>query len=158
MTIGFFTLFMGLLCLIYLICSLRTNLCFVAIFLGLVLGFFLLTGAVWQLANGNPNLARTLKKVSPSYPSRKTERFYDSVWKLASNMKLTSEGCWCLPGVRVIAWLVLPLGATVSNSWLSVDIANWRPQSHHTRGKCAEEDELIKWSFHGQKGSSGRSK
>ena len=64
MILGFFTLFMGLLCFIYLICSLRTNLCFVAIFLGLVLGFCLLTGTVWQLADGNPTLARTMKKVS----------------------------------------------------------------------------------------------
>ncbi|KAE8360862.1 GPR1/FUN34/yaaH family-domain-containing protein [Aspergillus caelatus] len=61
---GFFTLFMGLLCFIYLICSLRTNLCFVAIFLGLVLGFCLLTGTLWQLANGNLGLARALKKAA----------------------------------------------------------------------------------------------
>ncbi|CAG7972064.1 unnamed protein product [Penicillium nalgiovense] len=61
---GFFTLFMGILCFMYLICSLRTNLCFVVIFLGLVLGFVLLTGAVWQLANGNQSLARTLKKAA----------------------------------------------------------------------------------------------
>lgn len=64
---GFFTLFMGILCFMYLICSLRTNLCFVVIFLGLVLGFVLLTGAVWQLANGNQSLARTLKKVSQKF-------------------------------------------------------------------------------------------
>ncbi|KAE8337112.1 hypothetical protein BDV24DRAFT_167654 [Aspergillus arachidicola] len=61
---GFFTLFMALLCLIYLICSFRTNVCFVAIFLGLVLGFCLLTGTVWQLANGNLSLARNLKKAA----------------------------------------------------------------------------------------------
>lgn len=47
---GFFLLFMGLLCVVYLICSLRTNVVFVVIFLTLVLGFSLLTGAYWQNA------------------------------------------------------------------------------------------------------------
>jgi len=50
---AFFLLFMGLLCLIYLICSLRTNVTFVVIFLTLVVGFALIAGAYWQLAQGN---------------------------------------------------------------------------------------------------------
>ena len=49
---GFFLLFMGLLSLIYLICSLRTNIVFVVIFFTLVLGFSLLTGAYWYNAKG----------------------------------------------------------------------------------------------------------
>ncbi|KAM0325823.1 hypothetical protein ACHAQA_007125 [Verticillium albo-atrum] len=47
---GFFLLTMMLLCLVYLICSLRTNIVFFIIFLTLVLAFGLLTGAYWALA------------------------------------------------------------------------------------------------------------
>ncbi len=47
---GFFLLFMGVLCFIYLICSLRTNIVFVVIFFTLVLAFSLLTGAYWYNA------------------------------------------------------------------------------------------------------------
>jgi len=49
---GFFQLFMGLLCFIYLICSLRTNIVFVVIFFTLCLAFPLLAGAYWQNAMG----------------------------------------------------------------------------------------------------------
>jgi succinate-acetate transporter protein len=48
---GFFLLFMGLLCFIYLICSLRTNVVFVVIFFTLVLAFGCLTGAYWENAH-----------------------------------------------------------------------------------------------------------
>ena len=41
---------MGLLCLIYFICSLRTNVVFALIFFTLVLAFGCLTGAYWNLA------------------------------------------------------------------------------------------------------------
>ena len=47
---GFFLLFMGVLCFIYLICSLRTNIVFVVIFFTLVLAFSLLTAAYWYQA------------------------------------------------------------------------------------------------------------
>ncbi|TVY29548.1 Protein alcS [Lachnellula hyalina] len=49
---GFFLIFMALLSFIFLICSLRTNICFVVIFFTLTLGFSLLAGAYWQSANG----------------------------------------------------------------------------------------------------------
>ncbi|KAE8407348.1 GPR1/FUN34/yaaH family-domain-containing protein [Aspergillus pseudonomiae] len=62
-TLAFFEVFMGLLCFIYLICSIRTNICFVVIFLALTLGFSFLAGTSWQLANGNADLSRSLKKV-----------------------------------------------------------------------------------------------
>jgi succinate-acetate transporter protein len=59
---GFFLVFMGVLCFIYLICSLRTNVVFVVIFFTLVIAFGLLSGAYWQQANafGNGNDAATL--------------------------------------------------------------------------------------------------
>lgn len=47
---GFFLLFMGVLCLIYFICSLRTNIVFAIIFLTLVAAFGCLTGAYWHMA------------------------------------------------------------------------------------------------------------
>lgn len=52
---AFFMLFMGLLCFIYLICSIRTNICFVIIFFTLVPAFGLLAGAYWQTANSIAN-------------------------------------------------------------------------------------------------------
>jgi len=61
---AFFLVFMGVLCFIYLICSLRTNVVFVVIFFTLVIAFGLLAGAYWQLANAladNANPA-TLQK------------------------------------------------------------------------------------------------
>ncbi|RDL33622.1 uncharacterized protein BP5553_07990 [Venustampulla echinocandica] len=48
---AFFLLFMGVLCLVFLICSLRTNVVFVVIFFTLVIAFGLLAGAYWQNAN-----------------------------------------------------------------------------------------------------------
>lgn len=63
---------MGLLCIIFLICSLRTNVAFFVIFLSLAIAFGLLTGAFWAQADdfaGNADYAhkllvvRTLMKV-----------------------------------------------------------------------------------------------
>ncbi|TVY83245.1 Protein alcS [Lachnellula suecica] len=50
---GFYFLYMGLLSLIFLICSLRTNVVFVIIFTGAFLGFLLAVGGFWSLAEGN---------------------------------------------------------------------------------------------------------
>ena len=50
---SFFLLWMGVLCFIYLICSLRTNIVFVIIFFTLVLAFGCLAGAFWNIAEGN---------------------------------------------------------------------------------------------------------
>ncbi|MCJ1297862.1 hypothetical protein MMC08_000650 [Hypocenomyce scalaris] len=47
---AYFFIFMGLLCLIYLIASFRTNLCFVLIFSTLVIAFCLLAAAYWYMA------------------------------------------------------------------------------------------------------------
>ncbi len=69
---GFWLLFMGLLCLVYLICSIRTNIVFVIIFLSLVIAFGLLTGAYWMLAQdytGNAAKAHKLVVVRLTCPS-----------------------------------------------------------------------------------------
>lgn len=58
---------MGLLCFIFLICSLRTNIAFFIIFLSLVVAFGLLTGAYFALAadyTGNAAMANKLVIVS----------------------------------------------------------------------------------------------
>lgn len=65
---------MGLLCFIYLICSLRTNIAFVVIFLSLVCAFACLAGAYWNLAlvYENPenaaSLSRAMKCQKVIYP------------------------------------------------------------------------------------------
>ncbi|RWA05341.1 hypothetical protein EKO27_g9766 [Xylaria grammica] len=60
---GFVTLSMGILCLMYTICSIRTNIAFVIVFLTLLLTFSLITGAYWALAQdytGNGGYAAKL--------------------------------------------------------------------------------------------------
>ncbi|TGO33701.1 hypothetical protein BHYA_0231g00130 [Botrytis hyacinthi] len=56
---GFFLIFMAVLCLIYLVCSLRTNVVFVIIFFTLVVAFSLLTSVYWHTANGIGNIDAT---------------------------------------------------------------------------------------------------
>lgn len=58
---------MGLLSLIFLVCSLRTNVAFFIIFLTLTIAFGLLTGAYWAMAEdftGNAHYAHKLLVVS----------------------------------------------------------------------------------------------
>lgn len=50
----------GVLCLVYLVCSLRTNIAFVIIFFTLVLAFGLLTGTYFYNAQGKTALAGRL--------------------------------------------------------------------------------------------------
>lgn len=50
----------GFLTLIFLVASIRTNVAFMIVFLGLTLGFGLLTGTQWQLAKGNMDYALKL--------------------------------------------------------------------------------------------------
>lgn len=58
---AFFLLFMGLLCLVFMICALRTNVVFFLIFMTLVPAFGCLAGAYWHLALGNTATAATLQ-------------------------------------------------------------------------------------------------
>jgi succinate-acetate transporter protein len=58
---------MGLLSLVFLICSLRTNVAFFIIFLTLTIAFGLLTGAYWAMAEdftGNAHFSHKLIVVS----------------------------------------------------------------------------------------------
>ncbi|KAI4119319.1 MAG: hypothetical protein LQ345_000756 [Seirophora villosa] len=54
---AFFLIFMGLICLVFLLCSLRTNLVFVTIFFTLVCAFGCLAGAYFNLALYHANEA-----------------------------------------------------------------------------------------------------
>jgi uncharacterized protein len=60
---AFFLLFMGLLCFVYLICSIRTNIVFFAIFLVLVPAFGCFAAAFWRNAEGKFGFSITLLKV-----------------------------------------------------------------------------------------------
>jgi succinate-acetate transporter protein len=61
-TFAYFQLYMGLLCFVFLICSLRTNVVFFAIFLLLVPAFTLLAGVFWKIAEGTPEALATAVK------------------------------------------------------------------------------------------------
>lgn len=57
---GFFILSIGLVTFFFLICSIRTNIVFVVIFFSLTMCVGFITGAYWQLAQGNAVLAGKL--------------------------------------------------------------------------------------------------
>lgn len=86
---------MGLLCLIYLIAALRTNIAFVIVFACLVVAFPLLTGAYFLQAMdfaGNAVVVGKLVKVSLHlYQLRSTTRTNSN-----------STGCWC-NGVHMLS-------------------------------------------------------
>lgn len=66
---GFWLLWFALVCVIFLVCSLRTNVIFVAIFFTFDIGMGLLIAAYWVLAEdmtGNAALADKLMVVSRS--------------------------------------------------------------------------------------------
>lgn len=67
---GFFQLFMGIMCFVYLIASVRTNVCFLFIFFTLVMAFGMLTAAYWHLAEGNAALATKFITVSNNQTDR----------------------------------------------------------------------------------------
>ncbi|OIW22877.1 gpr1-like plasma membrane protein [Coniochaeta ligniaria NRRL 30616] len=60
---GFFTLWIAILCIVFLICSFRVNICFVIIFFTLSLAFFLLTATYWLLAADYEGNAATAGKI-----------------------------------------------------------------------------------------------
>lgn len=64
---GFFLVFMGVVSFIFFVCAFRTNVCFVIIFLTLVITFAMLTVAYWLLAEdftGNASKANDFVIVS----------------------------------------------------------------------------------------------
>jgi hypothetical protein len=64
---AFYFLTMAIMCFIYLICSIRTNVFFVILFMCLVVGFSCLAGQYWQGAKGNIAMAGTLQKTAGAF-------------------------------------------------------------------------------------------
>ncbi|CCX11991.1 plasma membrane ammonium transporter [Pyronema domesticum] len=60
-TFGFFYLSMVFLCTIFFICSLRTNIVFAGVFIGLVIAYILLTATYWSIGLGYHLLAGKLQ-------------------------------------------------------------------------------------------------
>lgn len=60
---AFFLVYMGVLCLVFLVASVRTNLVFFIIFACLVPAFGCLAGVFWHLANGDVAKAQLLQHV-----------------------------------------------------------------------------------------------
>jgi succinate-acetate transporter protein len=56
---AYFPLYMGLLCFVFLICSLRTNIVFVTIFMLLIPTFTLFATVFWKMAEGTPQALAT---------------------------------------------------------------------------------------------------
>jgi succinate-acetate transporter protein len=61
-TFAYFPLYLGLMCFIFLICSLRTNIVFFTIFLLLVPAFTSLAATFWKIAEGTPGALSTALK------------------------------------------------------------------------------------------------
>jgi succinate-acetate transporter protein len=64
---AYLLIMMGILCVVYLICSIRTNLIFFLIFFTLVPAFGLLAGSYLQLANGRAVLAAKLAEAAGAF-------------------------------------------------------------------------------------------
>ena len=58
---------MGLLCFVYLVCSIRTNLIFFLIFFTLVPAFMLLAGSYFKVASGDANMGKKLAEASGAF-------------------------------------------------------------------------------------------
>lgn len=64
---AFFLLFMGVLCLVYAVCALRTNVVFLTIFVTLVFVFGFLAAAYWYAAMGDAHRAATYTIVGGAF-------------------------------------------------------------------------------------------
>jgi succinate-acetate transporter protein len=64
---GYLMISMGMLCLVYLICSIRTNLVFFLIFFTLVPAFGLLAGTFFQTAKGNLAIAAKCEEAAGAF-------------------------------------------------------------------------------------------
>jgi succinate-acetate transporter protein len=65
--LGYFMICMGILCLIYLVCSIRTNLVFFLIFFTLVPAFGLLAGAFLNAAEGHVAIALKCQEAAGAF-------------------------------------------------------------------------------------------
>jgi len=64
---GFYLCFLGVLTFIYFLCSFRTNLVFLLIFLTLDIALWLLVGTYWRLAEGDTYVAGKLQYAAGAF-------------------------------------------------------------------------------------------
>lgn len=72
---GFLLLFMGLLCLVFLICALKTDIAHVVVFLSLIVAFSMLTAQHFNIAMGNAVYANKLRVVR--FPHSTTKELHN---------------------------------------------------------------------------------
>lgn len=86
---------MALLCMVFTVMALRTNVAFVTIFFTLIIAFSCLSGAYWQTSNGNAALAGRLQKTAGAFT------FISSAcgwWTLVAIMLAAMDFPFQLPG------------------------------------------------------------
>lgn len=137
---GFFLVFTGLVCLIFLLASIRTNLCFVGILTTLVVAFGLLTGAYWLLAEDyQGNAARATDLIVVSSP-----KVFDLSIRPPPMVTNDSNGifscrylgCWSCPLCYMHVWLVHLPRHRFGNCRLPAVAARGGPvPGHQTQGK-----------------------
>ena len=103
---------MGLMSFIYLICALRTNLVFVAIFLGLLLTFVVLTGSYWQLALGNSAMAHKLQVAAGAFGFMATMAGW---WIFFAQMLASVDFPFSIP-VGDISHLITPMSERIKHN------------------------------------------
>ena len=100
---------MGVMSLIYLICSLRTNMVFVVIFFGLMMLFAVLTGSYWNTAIGSTALAQQQQFVAGAFGMMATSAGW---WIFLAQMLASVDFPVQLP-VGDISHLIVPFSAKV---------------------------------------------
>lgn len=74
---------MGVLCLLYMLLALRTNLVFVGIFFTLVFAFGFLTAAYWNIADGHAAVAARYIVVAGAFVSHHSpELVFFFLWRM----------------------------------------------------------------------------
>ena len=131
---AFFLLFMGLICLIFLICSLRTNIVFFVIFLSLVGAFGCLAGAYWNLALAYENAANV------SAASKASKLVVVSTHLSNAQNGHTNEllGRWCFYICYLYGRMVDFLRHHARLSRLPLRHPRWRSLPYHQRRKPEE--------------------
>ena len=114
---------MGLLCLVYLVASLRTNIIFVIIFATLVIAFGLLAGAYWQIAQGAAALGGRLVIVSCSRTWNDTRIVaWLTIFQTAGAfLWVTCVAGWYIFAAQILACVDFPLALPVVSFGMILD-------------------------------------
>lgn len=96
----------GLVCFVFLICSLRTNIVFFLIFLSLICAFGCLAGAYWNLALAYENAANTMAAKRAGRLVVVSSLHYTYKASATGLILACLLGRWCLHIHHVHVWLV----------------------------------------------------